>query len=329
MGFDPDGNYRWLGARQVPSRKRISVKLARYGVAAAILLGIVTSAVQIFQDLSNEADKLDTNVGSVLEMARPPAIAAARSLDETQAAQIINGLMTYDFVVDARIVSDLGEVLATRTMAQRKESTSWVARFVSGDDARHVIPLLDAANNNALYGEMIVAIDPSLAYSGFFERSGFIIMAGVLRNFLLAFVFFGIFHWLIAKPLIRLNASIADVDPRKPEGHRLSVDSQHADDEFGMLVENINDFLVATDEHLSERSRAEAELKTLNEELERRVAERTAALEAAQKELVLQERLATLGQLTTTVSHELRNPLGAMRISTHVLSARMDTADEV
>ena len=85
----------------MPSRKRISVKLARYGVAAAFLLGIVTSVVQIFQDLSNEADKLDSNFGSVLEMARPPAIAAARSLDDTQAAQIINGLMTYDFVVDA------------------------------------------------------------------------------------------------------------------------------------------------------------------------------------------------------------------------------------
>ncbi len=165
MGFGPVGNHRWLGARHVPSRKRISVKLARYGVAVAFLLGIVTSAVQIFQDLSNEADKLDANVGSVLEMARPPAIAAARSLDDTQAAQIINGLMTYDFVVDAQIVSDLGEVLASRTMPQRNGSTPRIARFISGDDIRHVIPLIDAANNNTHYGQMIVIIDPSLGFS--------------------------------------------------------------------------------------------------------------------------------------------------------------------
>ena len=32
-----------------------------------------------------------------------------------------------------------------------------------------------------------------------------------------------------------------------------------------------------------------------------------------QQELVIKERLATLGKLTATVSHELRNPLGAMR----------------
>ena len=139
---------------------------------------------------------------------------------------------------------------------------------------------------------------------------------------------FGIFHWLIARPLIRLNASIADVDPRKPEGHRIEADSNHTDDEFGVLVENINDFIAATEEHLAERSRAESALKTLNEELEQRVAARTEALNAAQSELIVKDRLATLGQLTATVSHELRNPLGAMRISTHVLRSKMDTTDD-
>ncbi len=48
-------------------------------------------------------------------------------------------------------------------------------------------------------------------------------------------------------------------------------------------------------------------------ELERRVAERTAELHAVQEELLRKERLATLGQLTATVSHELRNPLGVIR----------------
>jgi PAS domain S-box-containing protein len=48
-------------------------------------------------------------------------------------------------------------------------------------------------------------------------------------------------------------------------------------------------------------------------ELERRVGERTAELRNVQEELLRKERLATLGQLTATVSHELRNPLGVIR----------------
>ncbi len=67
----------------------------------------------------------------------------------------------------------------------------------------------------------------------------------------------------------------------------------------------------------SERSlrQAHANIQSLNEELEQRVEERTGELRGVQEELLRKERLATLGQLTATVSHELRNPLGVIRNS--------------
>lgn len=43
-------------------------------------------------------------------------------------------------------------------------------------------------------------------------------------------------------------------------------------------------------------------------------------LEEAQDELVRNERLATLGKLTATVSHELRNPLGTIRASLFLIA---------
>jgi PAS domain S-box-containing protein len=75
---------------------------------------------------------------------------------------------------------------------------------------------------------------------------------------------------------------------------------------------------------MTERKRIEQELESLNKELEQRVEERTAELRKAQAELVRTERLATLGQLTATVSHELRNPLGAMRASMYVVERSID-----
>jgi signal transduction histidine kinase len=47
-------------------------------------------------------------------------------------------------------------------------------------------------------------------------------------------------------------------------------------------------------------------------DLGRRVEQRTAELRAAQEELLRQERLSTLGKVTATVAHELRNPLSAI-----------------
>ncbi len=65
------------------------------------------------------------------------------------------------------------------------------------------------------------------------------------------------------------------------------------------------------------RSQTQAELLkavTLqSERLEEEVQARTKDLVTAQQELIVKQRLAAIGQLTATVSHELRNPLGSIR----------------
>ncbi len=66
---------------------------------------------------------------------------------------------------------------------------------------------------------------------------------------------------------------------------------------------------------ITERKRAEEELDKYHGQLEELVEERTSELENVHVELVRKERLATLGQLIATVSHELRNPLGTIRNS--------------
>lgn len=47
-----------------------------------------------------------------------------------------------------------------------------------------------------------------------------------------------------------------------------------------------------------------------------------------ERELVQKERLVTLGQLAATVSHELRNPLGAMRPSLYILQKNLPADNE-
>lgn len=77
---------------------------------------------------------------------------------------------------------------------------------------------------------------------------------------------------------------------------------------------------------ITARKRAEEELVRHQERLEELVEERSKALEEAQRELVRNERLAAIGQLTGTVSHELRNPLGTIRSSFAIVGNHLQTS---
>lgn len=72
----------------------------------------------------------------------------------------------------------------------------------------------------------------------------------------------------------------------------------------------------------------ERQLKQYAEQLEDMVQERTSELREAQAELVRSERLATLGQFSGNISHELRNPLGVIDSSVYYLKRKLGDDDK-
>ena len=70
------------------------------------------------------------------------------------------------------------------------------------------------------------------------------------------------------------------------------------------------------------------EINQFTQNLETKVEERTQQLKAAQKKLLQSDRLASLGQLSATVAHEINNPVsGVLNLS--MLMQRMLKEDGI
>lgn len=74
-----------------------------------------------------------------------------------------------------------------------------------------------------------------------------------------------------------------------------------------------------------EHERLVQEIDKWNQELQKRVREKTEALQKAQSEIVQSEKLAALGYLSAGMAHEIRNPLNSISLFIHLM--RQNTVD--
>lgn len=135
-----------------------------------------------------------------------------------------------------------------------------------------------------------------------------------LLTIVLAGVFIGFFvRRVVGRPIRKLMAAADSVS-------RMQLDRPVAlgyEGEIGELARSFEVMRVRLQQAMEE-------LNGFTQRLERKVAERTAQLAATQQTLIQRDRLASLGQLSATMAHEINNPLSGVRnlaaLMTRVLS---------
>ena len=131
-------------------------------------------------------------------------------------------------------------------------------------------------------------------------------------------------NWITSRFILRPLTKITDSMGRISRGDfAIAIEEADRRDEIGILGRALAVFRersIALRENTQRLKTAHDEIRALNNVLERRVEERTSALNEAHRELIVKERLSSLGELTATVAHELRNPLSTLRNTMHVIA---------
>lgn len=107
--------------------------------------------------------------------------------------------------------------------------------------------------------------------------------------------------------LVKVSVAVANGD----KSTRLEVKPGQLDD-MRTVSEAFNDML-------DNLHNASVELENWSQQLEYKVQKKTEELGAAQKELMHVERLASLGRLSSSVAHEINNPLSGILVYTKLL----------
>ncbi|HYC03603.1 MAG TPA: EAL domain-containing protein [Azospirillaceae bacterium] len=251
---------RPAAAVNLPLRKRLSFKQARNTAILTLVLGLLSSTVQITIDLLDMEKQTDQLVQQVLSTLQEPAAEAAYAFDQALAERVLTGLFEYRPVHRAVIFEDFGNQLAAKERALSEGSLKWLAELLLPQEKTFSIPLIIERHNQNV-GELRVSVDRHLIALDFFRRSGFVLVTGVTWTVALALILVVMFYVSLTKPFLRMSNAIADVDARHPAGRLLSVPPQHEDDELGLLAKTTNGLLLEFDRSLVERERAEGRLR--------------------------------------------------------------------
>ncbi len=183
----------------------------------------------------------------------------------------------------------------------RNEADCYTAPCHAHPESKTVLGVLDVRMS-------LKQIDENLA-----ESKWHMVLSALGTVLIIGVVSAGFINKVVRRPVRKLIEGTKQVSDGNLE-FRTSTDSK---DELGDLAASFNKMA-------ADLKQAYDEIKRWSETLEEKVKQKTEELQKVQNHIILMEKMASLGQLSATVAHELNNPLEGVLTYTKLLKKKLE-----
>lgn len=235
---------------------KIAYKQARTVLLIAILIGSVSTAVQIYLDLVQENRSSIESIERIVTLHKEAASSAVYRLDKISAKTVTDALITHPAIYNAELRDDFGDTLAKSFREPRQDNSLITQLAAEGFNINtHLEQSLEIKSANSS-GFLYVDIDDQFLASDFAKRAVVSLSLGSIHAIILAFILLIFFYRYLSLPILKIVNWIEELRHDNQSANLPYI----ANDELGILVRQFSELWKDREEKTNQLNSSVAKL---------------------------------------------------------------------